>query len=209
MAQSEVGRFSFIPRLGLSLSKVANDDVTDPNSQVMSPKYRSGVMAGLDVQYQATQRMAFSIGAFYARLGSRYDDSDLSGSSAGTYTVYTDLRTTNDYIDVPLMFHYYVANGLSVNVGVQGGFLLSNKLKGDSRSVTIGKDGTYTYDTSTTELDMDNDAQSFDFAIPVGLSYEYQNVILDARYNIGLTKVSKSIDDSKNRGFFFSVGYRI
>lgn len=209
MAQSETGKFSLIPRLGLSLSKVANEDIAFSSSDAKSPKYRSGFMGGLDVQYQATQNIAFSIGAFYARMGSKYNDSDLSTSSVGTYTVYSNLRTVNDYIDVPLMLHYYVSKGLSVNVGVQGGFLLNSKLKGDSRSVTIGEDGTYTYDTNTEKIDTDNDAKSFDFAIPVGLSYEYQNVILDARYNIGLTKVSKSIDDSKNHGFFFSVGYRI
>ena len=35
-------------------------------------------------------------------------------------------------------------------------------------------------------------------SIPVGLSYEYMNVILDARYHIGLTKVNKTdAGDSK------------
>lgn len=46
-----------------------------------------------------------------------------------------------------------------------------------------------------------------DFAIPVGISYEYMNVILDARYNIGLTKVYDNID-GKNSVFTFSAGYR-
>lgn len=48
-----------------------------------------------------------------------------------------------------------------------------------------------------------------DLSIPVGASYEYMNVILDARYNFGLTNIYK-IDamKSKNRFFTITVGYR-
>jgi len=50
-----------------------------------------------------------------------------------------------------------------------------------------------------------------DVSLPIGLSYEYMGVVLDARYNLGLTNVDDSPghDDScKNRVFTFSVGYR-
>lgn len=42
----------------------------------------------------------------------------------------------------------------------------------------------------------------------MGISYEYMNVVLDARYNLGLSKVHKDLG-SKNRSFTFSVGYRL
>lgn len=52
-------------------------------------------------------------------------------------------------------------------------------------------------------------AKKVNVSIPVGLSYEYMNVILDARYHIGLTKVNKAdAGDSKNKVFTFTVGYR-
>ena len=42
--------------------------------------------------------------------------------------------------------------------------------------------------------------QEVDVAIPLGLSYEYMNVILDARYNVSLTKASKGDwDNCKNK----------
>ena len=34
-----------------------------------------------------------------------------------------------------------------------------------------------------------------DFSIPVGISYEYMNVVIDARYNLGLSKVHKDLLD--------------
>lgn len=49
------------------------------------------------------------------------------------------------------------------------------------------------------------------FAIPVGVSYEFSNVILDARYNFGLTQFQDidGFESSKNRVFTFSVAYRL
>lgn len=52
-------------------------------------------------------------------------------------------------------------------------------------------------------------AKKVDVAIPLGLSYEYMNVILDARYNVSLTKASKGDwDNCKNKALTFTVGYR-
>ena len=48
-----------------------------------------------------------------------------------------------------------------------------------------------------------------DFSIPVGLSYEYQSFVLDARYNIGLTKTVKdAAEKTKNSVFQITVGYK-
>ena len=49
--------------------------------------------------------------------------------------------------------------------------------------------------------------KSFQFAIPVGVSYEYQNFVLDARYNIYATKALKD-GDSRHSLFTISLGYK-
>ena len=50
--------------------------------------------------------------------------------------------------------------------------------------------------------------KTFDFAIPVGASYEYQNFVLDARYNIGVTKVADIDDAGCNSVFQLTLGYK-
>ena len=50
--------------------------------------------------------------------------------------------------------------------------------------------------------------KSIDFGIPVGLSYEYHDFIVDARYYFGLTKID-SPNFGCNRGFYLNLGYRI
>ena len=88
---------------------------------------------------------------------------------------------TPSYLNIPIMANVYVVKGLAVKLGIQPGFV-------------VEKD------------DMDN-MKTFDFTIPVGLSYEYSNVVLDARYNWGLTKMLDKLD-CKNSVFQITLGYK-
>lgn len=73
---------------------------------------------------------------------------------------------------------------ITVKAGIQPAFM-------------VGKDGA------------DDAGKTFDFSIPVGLSYEFAAVPIqiDARYNWGLTKVIDGAD-SKNSVFQFTIGYK-
>ena len=91
---------------------------------------------------------------------------------------------TPGYINIPVTLNYYVANGFALKAGVQPGFM-------------VAKD------------DMPDDAvKTFDLSIPVGASYEYQNFVFDARYNIGVTKVFKDADKGYNNVIQITVGYK-
>ena len=48
---------------------------------------------------------------------------------------------------------------------------------------------------------------SVNFSIPVGISYEYANVCLDARYNIGVSHVWKD-GDTNSQVFQLTLGYK-
>ena len=52
--------------------------------------------------------------------------------------------------------------------------------------------------------------KNLDLSIPLGLSYEISDFVIDARYNLGLTKIM-DIDgnSSKNSVIQFTVGYKI
>ena len=58
------------------------------------------------------------------------------------------------------------------------------------------------YDKNTNDI-----YKSVDVSIPLGVSYEYMNVVVDARYNIGVTKNNK-VNDSKSNFFALTVGYK-
>ena len=68
--------------------------------------------------------------------------------------------------------------------------------------------------TQYNEIKMKDLFKKVDISIPIGLSYEFNNhLVLDARYNLGLTKVNKESypgeKDSKNSVFCLSLGYKI
>lgn len=217
-AQPSPGTFSIIPRIGVAFANVSNESVvfssvSNPET-ISGSKYREGFTGGVDLQYQATPAVAISAGVFYARQGCKYKDTDLTGAvPENKYDVYSNCRLDLDYVQVPLRAHLYIAQGLSVNAGVQAGFLTNNNTHFEQSEVTINKDGSYTYTSEMTEQDKrSSQLRSFDFSIPLGISYEYANVVLDFRYNINLTKMYKGVlsgNDCKNRTLALTVGYKL
>ena len=61
------------------------------------------------------------------------------------------------------------------------------------------------------ELDVKDGYKHFDISIPVGFSYEYENVILEAQYRIGLNKwnLDGYADKMRSSVFSVTVGYRL
>ena len=123
---------------------------------------------------------------FAAGAELQYQATDKLGLAVGA--LYSAQGTKSDhvtwtpgYINVPVTLNYYVAQGLALKAGLQPGFL-------------VNKD------------DMD-DAKTVDLSIPVGLSYEYQGIVFDARYNIGVTKIADNVDHYNNV-IQITVGYK-
>ena len=51
--------------------------------------------------------------------------------------------------------------------------------------------------------------KKFDLSIPLGLSYQFSDFVIDARYNLGLTKVNKDGDSSSKNGVIqITLGYK-
>jgi hypothetical protein len=111
-----------------------------------------------------------------------------------------DANFNLDYINVPVLANVYVAPGLALKAGPQIGFLTRAKLD---------------------DVDMKDVCNTIDFSIPVGVSYEISDFVIDFRYNIGITSVSKNKEiksevveiesDKKTRNsvFMLTVGYKI
>lgn len=211
-AQQEVGTFSVVPRLGISIANMTNNDflysTNNSSTGLIKSKYKTGLMLGADVEYQFCPTLSVSLGGYYSNQGSRYPNYNDGDEETGEYTGYSDHHIILQYLNVPLMLNWYVGEGFALKAGVQVGLLLDSKQERDETPYTIGKDGTQTHE-DTKNVSFSTDYSSTDISIPVGLSYEYMNVVLDARYNIGLSNIlNANVANSKNTVFTFSVGYR-
>ena len=178
-AQHAVGSFNLQPKIGVSIANLTDIKDSDP---------RVGLVAGVEGEYQVSDIFSISAGALYSMQGAKSTVSALGQSATAT--------TKLDYINVPLMANVYVVKGLAVKLGIQPGFKVSSTKKTDVNTSLVSGSGS-----------RDIKAQSVDFSIPVGISYEYSNFQLDARYNWGLTKVFENGKD-KNSVFQITLGYK-
>ena len=178
-AQFEAGTFTLQPKVGMNLSKITHDDA----------KYKVGLAAGFEGQYQINDWFGLAAGVMYQQKGSKDKNWD-------------DVKYNTEYIDIPVMAKFYVTKGLSINAGLQPGFLTKAKFKYDGA-----------------EIDIKDDLNSFSFEVPVSIAYELpMGLVIEARYNFGATNVGKDFDysnktyakslENKNEVFQLTLGYK-
>ena len=196
--QLPVGHFAVTPRAGLSIANLTNNELYTA-AGALNSKNKSGFVAGADVEYQLLKPLSLSLGAYFTQQGASYDDYE------GVHGQSVDLQ----YINVPLLANLYVGRGLALKAGVQAGFALSAKEKSETTLFNRDELGRYEY-AETKEVNQDLSCRNVSFSIPVGISYEWMGIMLDARYNIGLTNIySKKVEyESKNKWFTFTLGYK-
>ena len=143
---------------------------------------RIGLAAGAEFEYGLTDNIGLSAGVLYSMQGVK------------TTIIDDDCTWKLDFLNVPILANFYVAKGFAVKLGVQPGFKLSSKAK------FKGSGG-------SKEVEVEDGVKSVDLSIPVGVSYQYQNIVFDARYNWGVTKIVDDVD-SKHSVFQITVGYK-
>lgn len=184
-AQNGVGQWSFMPKAGLNLATMTNDD---------DAKIRPALTIGGEFDYVVSPKVALSFGAMYSQQGCK-------GNVQGI-----DATIKMDYINVPIIAACRVTDNLSVKVGLQPGFLINDKVKvsANGASAEVGLKESYE------AAGMDVTINKFDLSIPIGISYDFSNVQLDLRYNAGLTNILSITggEGTKNSVFQFTIGYK-
>lgn len=176
-AQNEVGQLTIQPKVGVNIANITDADDADP---------RIGLAAGAEFEYGLTDNIGLSAGVLYSMQGAKATEDG------------ADCTLKLDYLNVPILANFYVAKGFAVKLGVQPGFKLSSKAKVKVSRTSVEVDAN--------DIDGVN-IKSIDLSIPVGVSYQYQNIVFDARYNWGVTKIIED-SDSKHSVFQITVGYK-
>ncbi len=184
MVLSSVGAFAQYEAGDITIQPKVGLNVSSTTGE--GAEYKAGFVGGAELEYHVTPKFGISGGVLYSMQGAKVKDTD-------------DAKINLDYINIPILANVYVAPGLAIKAGIQPAFNVSNKLKAEGFTVDLDEAAKYLGD--------DVKVNSFDFAIPVGISYEYQNICLDARYNIGVTNIAKD-GDTKNSVFQITLGYK-
>ncbi|MDP3679851.1 MAG: porin family protein [Flavobacterium sp.] len=164
---------------GLNISTITNADVDGVNTKSLV-----GFHVGFFGEFMISNKFAIQPEVLYSAQGTELEFEGISG----------DLKL--DYITIPVMAKYYVADAFSLELGPQIGFLVSAKAKSGGESE-----------------DVKDDLKSTDVSLNFGAGYDITpNFMIGVRYSLGLTRLQDEIfpgeDESKNSVFQISVGYK-
>lgn len=179
-AQQKQDTFTIEPKVGINVSKLTHANLLP------------GLVAGVESTYQITDLVGISAGVLFSMQGGKYKGDDLTFQG----DIMLDSSTFRmEYINIPVTAQCYIVKGLALKAGTQIGFNIYDRLKGD-----LGGGDYFEYNYT-------KEYRKVDFSIPVGISYEIKRIVLDARYNIGTTMISKW-DKRYNSVLQLTIGYR-
>jgi len=169
---------SFGVKAGVNLANGAGD-VEDAETKL-------GLHIGGFAEFMFTEKFAFQPELLYSMQGYKFEEDG------------AELKTKLDYVNIPLIFKYYVTESLAIEAGPQVGFLVSAK-------------GEIEAGGESEDFDIDEGYNSLDYGINVGLSYTLDmGVMFGARYYYGIADIDDTSDDidEKNSVIQLSVGYK-
>ena len=163
----------FGAKAGLNLANISGDS----DNSVRTAFYVGGL-----AEIKISDKFAFQPELLYSSQGS------VSKSIS-------DVSVQFDYLNIPLMAKYMVAEGFNLEVGPQIGILLASKVKASSVSV-----------------DFKEFTNTVDFGLNFGAGYEInENLEIGARYGLGFTNVLKDTVtkiDNKNSVIQIGVAFK-
>jgi hypothetical protein len=110
-----------------------------------------------------------------------------------------DLESNFSYINIPVMLKVYLVAGLNIQVGPQFGFVASAK-----------QEQIDAFSGDVTKEDVKDQMKKSDISAGLGAGWDLPfGLTVDARYNLGLSKINEGSGDIKNQVFQLSLGYKL
>ncbi len=191
-AQESYSRWSLTPKAGLTVSTFTGDDATDNSSSL-------AWAAGLEASLRPSNLLSYDFGLFYTRDRVKETGTDVYTMMTGEF-IMSHYRLLTERIDMPLMVGLHVLPGLTLKIGVQPSFLVSATVNYHltgyyidlSKQDEQGQNPKIPLDEQK-KTGFKSQMRDVDFGIPIGASYEWRNIVVDARYNFSLRRVSKGV----------------
>lgn len=188
-------------KAGLNISNFSGD-VEDAKSLI-------GLQFGGFAEISISEKFAIQPELLFSMQGAK---SEYSESEPG-YSYSEEYTSKLNYLNIPVLAKYYVADKFALLAGPQLGILMSAKEKYEASETFMGETDSF----SGTE-DVKDFYKTIALSFNIGASYSVtDNIFIDARYNLGLSSIAKDFTDEfgdsysaniKNNVIQFSVGYR-
>jgi long-subunit fatty acid transport protein len=180
----------FGAKAGLNISNITGD--TDE----LGYSSKTGLFFGGFAEVKISDKFSFQPELLFSNLGVKSEEVDILDDYK------YESKIVLNYLNVPLMAKFYVADKFSLEAGPQLGFLLSSKAK-----YTETFDG----DTESGSEDIKDTFNGFDFGFNFGTSYDFtNNISAGVRYSVGLSNILKDSGSFKshNSNLAFALAYK-
>ncbi|MCR5078102.1 MAG: PorT family protein [Prevotella sp.] len=205
-AQDNGSKITLTPRVGMTVagySYAHNPDEYDP---------KVNITFGADAEYRISRLFGLSAGAYYYAAGAKGNIEALGSymrQHPGEYISpdnLQELRINQYYVSIPIMLQAHVWKGLTLKAGLQWDHLVTARFKVKMRANDNGNVLHLRKSFPIKDLFHDDTA-----TVPVGISYSYKNLELDARYLFGITSLGSSRalypdNDMRNEAFMLTLG---
>ena len=163
----------------------------------MKPGYQFGLM----MEYKFGDKIAIAPEVVFAAQGGKFDVDAVVVEPGAIYFGTGKVTTNTNYINVPVMFKYYVNPEISIDFGPQVGFNVYSK---------------YSIKDIDGSIDYKDATKGVDFGLGLGCTYNLtEHAFVQARYTLGMTKAFKSlkiageeINNEKNSNFQIAFGMK-
>jgi hypothetical protein len=183
---------SFGVKAGTNFSTITGDDTDELKTRV-------GFHVGGVAEIMFNEKIGLQPELLFSSVGSKYKETyEYMG-----YDIKATSVTVLNYLTLPIMGKYFVADGVSLEFGPQLGILLSAN---QDYKVTGGDE------SESGDEDIKDYVTPLDFGLNIGAGYKFDNGLnFAARYYFGLSNINdfEGSDDynNHNAGFQVSVGY--
>lgn len=188
-------RFTFGPKAGVDFTHFWGKET----KSFWEFKGMFNYQAGAFFEYRFSPKFAIAPEVVFAAQGDKFnyyyevldEHNNVVDTKEGTLTY------NLNYINVPVIFKYYVIPSLSIDFGPQLGVNVYSK---QNRKEPGGRDnGT---------IDYDDETKAFDIGVGLGLTYNITNdVFVQGRYTLGFSSVFEW-GENKNGNAQIAIGYR-
>ena len=200
-AQFEPGTFSIQPKAGFSIAWLTNmPSIPITTTSTIDKSPTVGALLGAEAEYQLTDMVSLAAGLNYSLQGSGWET-----YKEGGYEL-KDAKIELGYVAIPVVANFYLFKGFAIKAGIQPAFLTNANMKYTIEKSSSAGNVSVNYDES-----IKDDCKKFDLSVPMGISYQFQvPVVIDLRYNLGVSKVFKGDADKnpKNNVISLTVGYK-
>lgn len=211
-AQTDKAKTTVKPMAGVTVTTLAGDDTSDI-------KCGMGWAIGLEGEVGLSEQVGLSFGMVYTKNRFKSEETMTEGDQQSLFfRSFSDNWFSQEHIQTPLMINVYPVRHLALKAGIQPRLLLSASWRFHVTGNYADMSGVVNYvpvlieDLPRIGFEYDQINQvrnSFDkigLSIPVGVSYEWKGLVLDARYHFGLSDEAES--DGKEQYLMLTLGYK-